>query len=257
MVENNSRKEEENFLQGSECGTVRMGLRDGLPICLGYFAVSFAFGIFATGQGLSVLEVLLMSMFNLTSAGQFAAVPIICSGGTFIELALSQLIINARYALMSLSLSQHVGKSVRTRDKFVVAYALADEPYAVSVSKKAPLSRVYLYSLIILPYLGWSIGTLIGAVAGNLLPTLFQNAFGITIYAMFIAIIIPEAKHNRRTLLSILLAILFSCGFNYIDLLKKIPSGFAVIICSVLASLIMVWISFADDKKTVDKETKL
>ena len=227
-----------------ECGTVRMGIRDGLPICIGYFSVSFAFGIFATGAGLSVFEALLMSVFNLSSAGQFAAVPIICTGGSFIELALSQLVINSRYALMSLSMSQNMGESVRLRDKFLIAFACADEPYAVSMAKGAPLSRKYMYSLIILPYLGWASGTFLGGLAGNIMPDILVSAFGITIYAMFVAIIIPPMKKSGKITVAVLISILFSCLFKYVDVLGKIPSGFAVIISSVLASLIITAISF-------------
>jgi 4-azaleucine resistance transporter AzlC len=205
-----------------ECGTVRMGIRDGLPICIGYFSVSFAFGIFATGAGLSVFEALLMSVFNLSSAGQFAAVPIICTGGSFIELALSQLVINSRYALMSLSMSQNMGESVRLRDKFLIAFACADEPYAVSMAKGAPLSRKYMYSLIVLPYIGWSSGTFLGGLAGNIMPDILVSAFGITIYAMFIAIIIPPMKKSGKITVAVLISILFSCLFKYVDVLGKI-----------------------------------
>lgn len=227
-----------------ECGTVRMGLRDGLPICIGYFSVSFAFGIFSTGMGLDVFEALLMSVFNLSSAGQFAAVPIICTGGSFVELALSQLVINSRYALMSLSMSQNMGKSVRTRDRFLVAFACADEPYAVAMSKNAPLSRKYMYSLIILPYLGWASGTFLGALAGNIMPDILVSAFGITIYAMFVAIIIPPMKKSGKITVAVLISVLFSCLFKYVDVFSKVPSGFAVIISSVLASLIITALSF-------------
>ena len=240
--------ERKNPSSDGELGSFKMGLRDGLPICIGYFSVSFAFGIYATGMGLGIFEALLMSVFNMTSAGQFAAVPIITAGGSFIELATSQLVINARYALMSLSMSQSMGKSVRLRDKFIIAFACADEPYAVAVSKRTQLSRVYMYSLIALPYFGWSFGTLLGAVAGSILPPSIRSAFGITIYAMFIAIIIPGAKESFKISLSIIVSICLSCAFRYVGVLNKVPSGFAVIICAVLASLLVVAISFIEDK---------
>ena len=127
-----------------ENNSFKRGLRDGVPICLGYLSVSFAFGIFATSEGLSLLEAVMISAFNLTSAGQLAAVPIIAEGGSLIELALTQLIINLRYSLMSVSLSQRMGRSIRTRDRFVIAFANTDEVFAVASGCGAPVGRKYM-----------------------------------------------------------------------------------------------------------------
>ena len=233
----------------SEIGTVRMALRDGSPIGIGYFAVSFAFGIFATGTGLGVLEALFISMFNLTSAGQIAAVPIIAASGSFIELALTQLVINARYLLMSISMSQSLGKSVKMADKFVIAFSLTDEMYAVSTSKGGMLSRKYLYSLIILPYLGWTMGTLFGALAGNILPKSVVSALGIAIYGMFIAIVVPAMKQSRMVTLSVFIAIALSLSFKYAPFLNKVPSGFSIIICAVVSSLIAATIDVSKKRQ--------
>ena len=153
-----------------EINSFSKGIRNGLPICFGYLSVAFAFGIFAGGSGLSVAEALLISATNVTSAGQLAAVPIIAGGGTLLELAVSQLVINLRYALMSVSLSQRLGGSVRLRDRFLIAFVNTDEVFAVAMAQNASVGRRYLYGLILTPYLGWSLGTLLGAVAGNLLP---------------------------------------------------------------------------------------
>ena len=225
-----------------EVGTPKMGLRDGFPIGIGYFSVSFAFGLYSVSMGLNFLETLFISMFNLTSAGQMAAVPIIAAGGSFIELALTQLVINARYLLMSLSLSQRLGVSVKGRDKFLLAFALTDEMFAVSMSKENNLSRKYLYFLIILPYLGWTTGTLLGAVAGEILPASLVSALGIAIYAMFIAIVVPPLKKSRGVALAVLIAIALSLSFNYLGFLKSVPGGFAIIISAVLASLVMAYL---------------
>ena len=148
------------------------GIKDGLPICFGYFSVSFAFGIFATKSGLGILESLFISMTNVTSAGQFAAVPIIVAGGTLVELILIQLVINARYALMSLSLSQKLGPDIRMRDRFLIAFVNTDEVFAVSTAQPGALKRHYMYGLVLTPYFGWSLGTLFGAVAGDILPSM-------------------------------------------------------------------------------------
>ena len=215
------------------------GLKHGIPICLGYLSVSFAFGITAVDSGLSILEALLISMTNLTSAGQLAAVPIITGGGTFIELAIAQFIINLRYSLMSVTLSQKLGKTVSLLDRFIISFAVTDEIFAVSSSKSYKVGRLYMFGLIITPFLGWSLGTLLGAVAGNILPAGVTAALGIAIYGMFIAIVVPEIKHSISTAICVAIAVALGCAFKYVPMLSSVPSGFVIIICAVIASAIM------------------
>ncbi len=221
-----------------ENNSFALGVRDGVPICLGYLAVSFAFGIFAVGLGLSVPETLLISMTNLTSAGQLAGAPIIAASGSLIELAATQLIINLRYSLMSVSLSQKLGKSVKMHNRFLIGFGVTDEIFAVSASQNGNVGKKYMYGLMLTPYLGWSGGTLIGALAGNILPAMVLSAFGVAIYGMFIAIVVPEAKKSRATALCVLSAIAMSCLFKYTPVLNKVPSGFVIIICAVVVSAI-------------------
>ena len=235
----------------NEITSFRMGIRDGLPICLGYLSVSFAFGIFATGAGLSIYEALLISMFNVTSAGQLAAVPIIASLGSFIELALTQLVINLRYALMSVSLSQKLGTSVRIRDRFLISFVNTDEVFAVSSGKNGRVGRTYMYGLILTPYLGWSLGTLFGAVAGNILPVLLISALGIAIYAMFTAIVIPFARSGLKPFLCVATAALISVLLFYLPIFSAIQSGFKIIITAVLTSLIFAFVAPVQEEKEV------
>lgn len=215
------------------------GVRDGVPICLGYLSVAFAFGIFATESGLSILQTLLISMTNVTSAGQLAGVPIIVAGGTLLELAVAQLVINLRYALMSVSLSQKLGKTVRLLDRFIISFVNTDEVFAVAFSQQGSVGKRYLYGLILTPYIGWSLGTFLGAGAGNILPESVISALGIAIYGMFVAIVIPETKKRRATAFCVAIAIALSCLFSCLPQLSAIPSGFTVIICAVVASVIM------------------
>ncbi len=227
-------KENNNFFKG---------ITDGMPICLGYLSVAFAFGIFATENGLTLLEALLISMTNVTSAGQLAAVPIIVSGGSLIELLVSQLVINLRYALMSVSLSQKLGKSIKIFDRLIISFVNTDEVFAVSSGKDGCLGKRYMYGLILMPYLGWSIGTLIGAGAGNILPAGVVSALGIAIYGMFVAIVLPEIKTNIMTALCVLVSVILSCIFRYVSVFKGIPGGFTIIICAVLASTVFAWVA--------------
>ncbi|MBR4240975.1 MAG: AzlC family ABC transporter permease [Eubacterium sp.] len=217
--------------------TFLKGIVGGIPICLGYFSVAFAFGIFAVSNGLSSFEALLISMTNVTSAGQLAAIPIIVSGGTLFELAASQFIINLRYALMSITLSQKLDSSVSLFDRFIIAFVNTDEVFAVASSKEE-VGRNYMFGLILTPWLGWSAGTIVGAVAGNILPALLISALGIAIYGMFIAIVVPPAKENKHVLFCVLIAIVLSCLFRFVPLLSKVQSGFVIIICEVIASAV-------------------
>lgn len=227
----------------------KKGLIHGIPICLGYLAVSFSFGIFAVGQGLSIAEVVLISMTNVTSAGQLAGVPIIAGAGSLIELASTQFIINLRYALMSVSLSQKMDKSVRLPDRFLIAFVNTDEVFAVSAVQPEGVSRSYMYGLITTPYLGWAFGTALGAIAGDILPAIVSTALGVAIYGMFIAIVVPDAKKHKPTALCVLTAIALSLLFYYVPVLSHVPSGFVIIICAVIASVLFAFLAPIDTGK--------
>ncbi len=232
----------------------RIALRDTIPIGLGYLAISFAFGIMSSGAGLSIWETVLISMTNLTSAGQLAAVPIIAGGGSLIELALTQLIINLRYSLMSISISQKFDSKIKLRDRFLIAFTLTDEIYAVGIGHEAPLGKKYLFTALISPYIGWTLGTLLGAVAGQILPSVIVSALGVAMYAMFVAIIIPAAKEEKPIALLILAAILLSCLFRYTPLLNLIPEGFVIIICAVSVSVIFALLFPIKDESVTAEE---
>ncbi len=239
----------------TEVNSFRKGLKDGIPICLGYFSVSFAFGIFAVENGLTVFQATIISLTNLTSAGQLAGVPIIM-GGTLPELALSQLIINSRYSLMSVSLSQKFSHKVKLRDKLFISYANTDEIFAVAVSQKGEIGKRYMLGLMLLPILGWTSGTLIGAVAGNILPAMVTAALGLAIYGMFIAIVVPVAKNEKATAICVAIAIALSCAFKYIPLLSKVPMGFTVIICSVVAAAILAVVAPIKTEEEVTEDAQ-
>ena len=217
----------------------KMGIRDSMPIAFGYLTVSFAFGILAASYGFSISEAVIISMFNLTSAGQLAALPIISGGGGYLELAMAELLINLRYSLMSISLSQRFDKKIKAQDKLYLAYTLTDEIFAVSIGKRQTLGKRYLISLVILPYVGWSLGTFIGAAAGSFLPPLLTNSLGVAMYAMFIAILLPVVKKERPILICVLASIVLSCLFRFVPVLNSVPDGFVIIICALSVSVAM------------------
>ncbi|MBQ8311392.1 MAG: AzlC family ABC transporter permease [Clostridia bacterium] len=215
------------------------GLKDGIPIGLGYLSVSFGFGISAVGEGLRVLEALIISMTNLTSAGQVAGVTVIVAGGTLLEMALTQLVINLRYSLMGITLTQRLDDRCHTGHRLLMSFGLTDEIFALAASKPYPVGPSYFYGLMTAPYIGWAGGTLMGALAGSILPENLRAAMGIMIYAMFVAIILPPMKQNRGVLLTVMLAAALSCCMAYIPVLNAVSDGFAIIICAVLAAVVM------------------
>ncbi len=217
----------------------RRGLLDGLPIGLGYLSVSFAFGIFAVNSGLTAAEASLISMTCLTSAGQLAAVPIMTGGGSLMELIVSQIVINLRYSLMSISLSQKLDTNVRGVDRFAIAFFNTDEIFAVASSQPGQVGRAYLYGLGVLPWIGWAGGTVFGALAGNVLPVVVTAALGVAIYGMFIAIVVPVARQERPVAACVVIAVALSCAFELIPALENVPGGFTVILCATAASAVM------------------
>ena len=216
------------------------GIKDGVPIALGYLSVAFGFGILSVSMGLSVLQAVGISASNLTSAGQVAGVEIIAAGGTLIEIILTQIVINIRYSLMGISLSQKLDPSFGTLQRLIVSFGITDEIFAVSYAQKGKIKPIYMYGLIIIAFLGWTLGTLFGAAAGAVLPESILSAMGLLLYAMFVAIIIPAARDDRGVVFTIAAAACLSVMFKY--LFTSLSGGFAVIISAVVAAALAAWL---------------
>jgi predicted branched-subunit amino acid permease len=214
----------------------KQGLHDGIPIGLGYFVVSFAFGMMASAGGLSVWQAVLISLTNVTSAGQFAGLEIILAGGSYWEMALTQLIINLRYSLMSFSLSQKLRRDVPWTHRYVVAFGVTDEIFGISASRPGKVHPCYNYGAMCVAIPGWTLGTLAGAVSANLLPDFMISALSVAIYGMFLAIIIPPAKQNRAVLYVVAAAMVISTLFAVVPGLKEVSSGFMIIITTLLVA---------------------
>ena len=195
------------------------GIKDGIPIALGYFSVSIAFGIMAVEAGCTWFEAVLISLTNLTSAGQFAGVTVITHMGSFIEMALMQFVVNSRYGLMGIALSQKVNSRFKGIWRIILGFAITDEIFAVAIGQDSQTG-----------------GTLVGAVMGNIMPAMVTSALGLALYGMFIAVVVPKTREDKHVLIAVVIAVAISVAFRYIPVFSGISAGFAIIICAVAAS---------------------
>lgn len=212
----------------------KKGIKDGIPIFLGYLAVSFTFGIAAKKAGVSPMEAVLMSATNLTSAGQFAALNIIANGSTYFEMAITQLIINLRYCLMSSALSQKLSSKIPYWHRFVMSFGITDEIFGVSICVEDKLSPFYSYGLMTAAIPGWTFGTFLGIMSGSLLPEGVISALSVALYGMFIAVIIPPARKSKIIAGIVIISMISSFAFAKLPILKNITSGFRIIILTVI-----------------------
>ena len=226
-------------------------MNHGIPIGLGYLSVSFGFGIFAVKNGLSVFQASAISASNLTSAGQIAGVEVIAAAGTLLEMILVQLVINIRYSLMALSLSQKLDKSFTAPHRLAASYGITDEIFAVCSAQPGMIVPAYMYGMILISAVGWVLGTVLGASAGEILPDSGPSAMGIGLYGMFLAIIIPPSRKKKSVLFVTVISALMSLLFRYV--LTMVSGGFAVIICAVLAAGIGAWLFPVSDEEEAEQ----
>ena len=217
------------------------GVKSGIPIALGYFSVSFSFGMLAVSMGLPVLSAVITSMTNVTSAGQASGLTIMAAGGTFLELIICQVVINLRYALMSLTISQRLPERITFGQRLIMSFMITDEIFAVMASREKELSFKFYLGLASLPFIGWSLGTFLGALFGNLLPDNITAVLGIALYGMFVAIIIPPAKKSSAVMVCIVLSAVLSTIIYFVPVFSFISSGISVIICALIASCFCAW----------------
>ncbi len=230
------------------------GLGDGLPIGLGYIPVAFTFGFLAVSGGLPVWVACLISFSNLTSAGQFAGMNLIFAGAGYFEVALTTFVINLRYMLMSLSLTQRIEKSMGTLKRMLVGFAVTDEIFVVASLNQGPLRAAYLFGLMALPIGGWNLGTFLGAAISDFLPLALQNAMGIALYGMFIALIVPASRDSFHVLVIVLIAVAINCVLTYVPVFSFISSGFRIIAATVAGAGIGAFLFPKEDEDYVKRE---
>ncbi len=212
------------------------GAREGMPVCVGYFSVSFGFGAMAIAAGLRVLDAIAISASNLTSAGQFAGVTLIAAGAALLEMFLTQVVINSRYALMSLALGQRLGPETGTLKRMIIAFFNTDELFALAMRRKEKPTLSFILGAGTVAFAGWVGGTALGALAGTLLPEAVRTAMGVLLYGMFIAILVPQARAEKPALIAMILAMVLSCLFTWVPGLNRVSQGLVIVICTVAAA---------------------
>lgn len=219
----------------------KKGLRDGIPIAMGYFAVAFTLGITAKNIGMTPMQAAVSSMLLHASAGQFAAMTVISSGAGYLEMVITTLIVNLRYLLMSCALSQKAGSSMKLRHRLILSYYITDEIFGIAVSVEGSLNPFYNYGAATVAGPGWTIGTFLGALFGAVLPDRLSRAFGMALYGMFIAIIIPPARKNKVIRGVVITSMAASFVFSCLPVIKEISSGFRMIILTFLIAGFAAW----------------
>lgn len=231
----------------------KKGLRDGIPIALGYFAVSFTLGIAAKKAGITAFQATLMSLTNSTSAGEFAAISAICAGSTYLEMAFMQAVINLRYLLMSCALSQKIDTKVGMLHRLIMGGGITDEIFGISVSVPDKLNPFYMYGAMSIAIPAWASGTCLGVVLGSVLPANIINALSIALYGMFLAVIIPPARDNKIIALIVVVSMAASYVFSIAPVLKETSSGMRVILLTVVISMTAAFL-FPIEEDNADAE---
>lgn len=213
------------------------GMRAGVPISLGYFAVALSLGIAARTAGFTALQATLTSFLINASAGEYIGFTLIASGAGYIEVMIMEAVANARYLLMSCALSQKLPPQTSTFKRLLLGYCITDEVFGASIAVEGNCDPIFTYGAMMIAVPGWSLGTLCGVLLGSILPVGLVSALGVSLYGMFISVFIPEAKRNRVVAALILISFAASFAFMKIPLFDGISSGIKIIILTVVISL--------------------
>lgn len=216
----------------------RAGMRDGIPIGLGYFAVSFSLGVAAKGAGLTAFQGFIASLLNNASAGEYAGFTVIAANASYLEMALMTLVANARYLLMSCALSQKFAPDTPLRHRLLVGYDVTDEIFGITIARPGILEPCYTYGAITIAAPCWAVGTALGVTAGNLLPLRIVSALSVALFGMFLAVIIPPARENRIVAVFVLISFLASFAGANLPWLSQLSGGARTILLTVTISAV-------------------
>lgn len=230
------------------------GLRDGVPIALGYFAVAFTLGIAARNAGFSALQAAVSSLLNHASAGEYAVISLAAAGASYWEMAVMALVSNARYLLMSCSLSQKLAPDAPLVHRFLVGFGITDEIFGVSAAVPGRLDPFYTYGAMSVSIPGWALGSFLGVVLGNVLPARLVSALSVGLYGMFLAIIVPPARQSRVVLALVLVSFAASYAAGVLPALAAVSSGVRTIVLTVVISLAAALLFPAREEAEDEKE---
>ena len=216
----------------------KKGVRNGIPIALGYFAVAFTLGIAAANSGLNAFQATLASLTNNASAGEFAGFMVIATSAGYLEMVIMQVVANARYLLMSFAMSQKIPQDMKLHHRLLVAFDLTDEIFGISIAEPGKLNPYFSYGAFSVAIPGWSLGTCLGVIMGNVLPSNVVSALSVGLFGMFVAIVVPAAKKNKILLGVVLVSMLASFAFYKIPVFDALSSGTKTIILTVVIALI-------------------
>lgn len=247
-----STKQQSSPLPPTKSEALRQGAHDAIPIGLGYFAVAFSLGIICRSSGLSVFQGFLASLLNNTSAGEFAAITLIGTNASYMEIALVTLIANARYMLMSCALSQRLEPGQSFLHRLGIAFAVTDELFGIAIARKGYLEPAYYYGAMAVAIPGWSLGTACGIIAGSALPERIVSALSVALFGMFLAIIIPPARESRVILTVVLTSFIASFVATYVEPPSQLTGGTRTIILTVAIAAAAAWLSPVSDQKKED-----
>jgi predicted branched-subunit amino acid permease len=213
------------------------GMKAGIPIAMGYFAVAIALGIAAVRAGIGAFAAAFASLLNNASAGEYIAFTLIAAGASYMELITMEAVANARYLLMSAALSQKLQEGTSTLKRLLLGFTVTDEIFGVSMMQEGYLNPYFTYGAFVVATTGWTGGTMLGALMGDILPASVVTALSVGLYGMFISVFVPEAKKNKIVALLVLVSFALSAAFEYLPYISALSSGLRVIILTVVISL--------------------
>ncbi|MCQ2552702.1 MAG: AzlC family ABC transporter permease [Clostridia bacterium] len=215
---------------------VLTGMKDGIPIGLGYFAVAFSLGIAASNAGMNALQGFVMSFFTIASAGEYAGISAVASNATYVEMAVLILVANARYLLMSTALSQKLSPKLPLSHRIGIGFGITDEIFGINIAQPYPLNPIYTYGAYVTTIPLWAFGTSAGIVAGNILPDTLVYALSASIFGMFLAIVVPPSKKDRRIFIVVLASFAISCLVYFTPLRQMLSESIRIIVLTLIIS---------------------